>query len=708
MVKITANADYLDRLDNEEFNYQNILKYTIMGVDDPARDKVYHHVMASILELSDVVYMDLMMDKRSSFYFSLKKQTGRQMISGLSEAAKIVEDLSFQGEIDGILGDIPLSSEAEDKSSKYNITDVFNRLWLTDKYSDVEIALAESIFKNEYISWYDKCLLVTSITLSLFRCFDQRKISLLTAVSLGNENEIWQRAFFGLIISLYKYDQRLFLYPEIIEQIHQLKEMPGVAENMETVILQLIKSKDTEKISKKMQEEIIPEMMKFQPRIEDKLDLDDLVKDDFSEDKNPDWENFFEDSPELLDKLQKFSEWQLEGADVFMSAFAMLKFFPFFDNITNWLVPFYAYQKDLQKALSAENLKFKSADFLDGLQKATHMCNSDKYSFILNIPMMPDAQKDLISKFFGAEMEQIADLSAQHQLVDANAKSRVIFTQYIQDLYRFFKLNRNRADFEDIFEMELDLYNTTTYKILIEDKRVIRKIGEYCFEKGHYYKAEGIYLGLTEVGEVDNEVYEKLGFCNQKTENYEKAIEFYNKAELFDANREWTLKKLAFCHRKLGKHKEALKYYHQLEKMKPENLHIQVLIGNSYLDLKAYAKALKHYYKVEFLKPDDIKIMRPIAWCSFILGKFDDSRRYYEKLMLENPTHFDLMNFGHLELVDGNRSEAIDLYVKSIKHEQNNLRIFINGFKDDKKYLLRHGIKESDISILLDYIQYQG
>ncbi len=708
LVRVTGNADYQDRLDNEEFNYENILKYTIMGVDDPARDKVYQHVMTSLLELGDVVFMDLMIDKRSSFYYSLKKKVLQRPVLSQKEARQIVDDLSFQEEIDDVLGDIPLSASGEEQKLKYTITDVFNQLWLTDKYSEVEETLAKSIFTNEYISWYDKCLLVTSITLSLLRCFDSRKFNLLFDVSQAAEDEIWQRAFFGVVIGLYKYDQRLELYPEITERLYQLKEMPGIIENIEAVILQLIKSKETEKISRTMQEEIIPEMMKFKPRIEDKLDLEDLVADDFSEDKNPNWEKFFEDSPELMDKLQKFSEWQLEGADVFMSAFAMLKFFPFFDNMTNWLVPFYAYQKDLQKALASENQEIKGSDFLDGLQKATHMCNSDKYSFLLNIPMMPQAQKDMISKFFTSELEQISDISQQDQLVDASAKSRVIFTQYIQDLYRFFKLNRNRGDFEDVFDMELDLYNTSFYKILVDDVKVIRRVGEYCFEKEHYQKAESIYLGMIEVGEVDNEVYEKVGFCNQKMENYEKAIAFYNKAELFDTNREWTLKKLAFCHRKLGRNKEALKYYLQLEKMHPENTHILALTGNCYLDLKNYAKALKCYYKVEFLKPDNIRIMRPIAWCSFILGKFGESRRYYEKLMMENPTHFDLMNFGHLELVEGNRSAAINLYIQSLSKKENNLKMFLSGFQDDTAFLLQHGILEADISILLDYLQYQN
>jgi hypothetical protein len=46
-----------------------------------------------------------------------------------------------------------------------------------------------------------------------------------------------------------------------------------------------------------------------------KLDLQNLMKDPFAEDKNPDWENVFHDTPTLYNKLEEFSMLQLEGGD---------------------------------------------------------------------------------------------------------------------------------------------------------------------------------------------------------------------------------------------------------------------------------------------------------------------------------------------------------------------------------------------------------
>ena len=56
------------------------------------------------------------------------------------------------------------------------------------------------------------------------------------------------------------------------------------------------------------------------------------------EDKNPEWETFFKESPDVYNKLEEFTNLQMEGADVFLGAFAMLKQFDFFNEIRQ-LVP---------------------------------------------------------------------------------------------------------------------------------------------------------------------------------------------------------------------------------------------------------------------------------------------------------------------------------------------------------------------------------
>ncbi len=109
-----------------------------------------------------------------------------------------------------------------------------------------------------------------------------------------------------------------------------MNEDPGFKRNLERVIIQFIRSKETEKIQKKIKDEIIPEMIKISPNLKDKINLDSLMDDTNADDKNPEWEEIFKDSPGLMDKMEEFSELQMEGADVFIGSFSMLKLFPFF------------------------------------------------------------------------------------------------------------------------------------------------------------------------------------------------------------------------------------------------------------------------------------------------------------------------------------------------------------------------------------------
>ncbi len=168
-----------------------------------------------------------------------------------------------------------------------------------------------------------------------------------------------------------------------------------VGSHFEFIAIQLLKSKETEKISKRLQEEILTRNGQISTHVlRDKLDLDNILSDDFDEDKNPDWETVFEDAPELLDKLQEISKLQMEGSDVFMSTFARLKHFSFFSEIINWFRPFYKEDYALTNSLKDESQDIKIDAFLEGMEESFFMCNSDKYSFCLNIPHMPEYAKN--------------------------------------------------------------------------------------------------------------------------------------------------------------------------------------------------------------------------------------------------------------------------------------------------------------------------
>jgi tetratricopeptide (TPR) repeat protein len=130
------------------------------------------------------------------------------------------------------------------------------------------------------------------------------------------------------------------------------------------------------------------------------------------------------------------------------------------------------------------------------------------------------------------------------------------------------------------------------------------------------------------------------------------------------------------------------------------------LTAHCFLDLKEYEQALKYYFKVEYKDPGNIKILRPIAYCYFALGKFEDSGKYYERLSAGKLNAHDLINMGHLALCMGKKKDAIDLYRQSIASGELSKEKFAAIFAEDRNLLISLGTNPDDLPILLDYLLF--
>lgn len=710
LVLDSRRGEFISQYETLDETYESMLKYTIQGVTDPERDKIFQKLLVSTLELADVALQYAYMNESDQYVFQLKKKLEFESKVLKDEALIRIEALVQEEELANVLSD---SIEKDvDELEEYNrhnevILRIFNLIWLTDKFKDSDDSLLKIIWSEERFPWYERSIIISALTLSCIRCFDEKKIFQMIKFTRDKDQQINQRALVGLFLILFIYDKRLALYPRIINELEKIDDDIDLAKHFELIAIQLLKSKETEKITKKLQEEILPEMVKFQPVLRDKLDLDNILSEDFGEEKNPDWETVFEDAPDLLDKLQEISKLQMEGADVFMGTFARLKHFPFFSDIINWFRPFNKEDQALNQALMKESENMKIESFLEGMEDSFFMCNSDKYSFCLNIPQMPDIQKNMMLEMFNAELESIREIQKDDELLNKPSAINNIYSQYIHDLYRFYKIHPLRFEFVDIFNLQFDFYNSRAISKSLKKTNGLRNIGEFLFEKDQFEQALEVFLILNKEGDNNLEIFEKIGYCYQKTAKFERALEYYKKAELFDANRMWNLKKIALCYRYLKNYNESLKYYLEVEKLSPNDLYIQAYIGHSYLDLGNYEKALEHYFKVELMAENNKKVLRPIAWCCFVMGKFETAKKYLTNLIEENANKYDFMNLGHVDWCLGNREIAVKNYKLSINRSDNNLKSFMIGFEEDKKHLLKFGIKEIDMVLMMDYLKYQ-
>lgn len=693
-----------EKLSELETNYKFMLHYLFEGTADAERESVYRNLLRSLYELTDDVADELLKVESSNIFFE------RLRINALKTQVSVTD---FHDQIKEIAGALSLSElienpqEKEGRKKELAIkrervgSDMFNMLFISSRTNKKEYE-EYIVFLDSYdIPIREKCLFISAITLSVFHRFDSRKVQVLMHASTSEQIAVKARAIVGLIIVMQMYDVRWALYPELQQQLDTLSENQDFRKAIISIIIQLIRSRETEQISKKLTEEIIPEMMRFNSLAGRKLNMEELMSESDFSDKNPEWQKELEESG-LGKKLQEYSHLQMEGADVFHSTFSGLKNFPFFSDMSNWFLPFDPSYSELSglfpEGVQHNLLRAAVAD-------SGHMCDSDKYSFCLSLMQISSAQREMMMTRLGAESEEIKQLQKDAKDLNPTIDEEIISNQYIQNLYRFFKLNPYRSSFFDIFLLRLNFYEKQSIAPLISDIDSMRKIALYCFDKNHFKEALDVFNRILKTPHASDDIWQKIGYCKQMLEDLDGALEAYLQADLILPNNSWTIRRIAQLYRTLKKPAQSLEYYNKAAQLTPDNLNTELNIGHCYLELGEYDKALNSYFKVELLDSKNSKALRPIAWTAFLMKKFELSRQYYQQILAKKPNVHDYLNAGHVELCVGNMKEALDFY-KQAARKEDDFEQFLSLFESDKNNLIEFGVDKQLFPYLYDQIQY--
>lgn len=695
-----------EKLGELETNYKYMLHYQFEDIIDPQKDVIYNTILRTLYELTDDASDELLtIDSSNIFYERLRINTIRTVLT-LDEIQKQLKDISESWTLTDLLGagDTKNARKRELSVKRERIgSELFNYIFISHRATETQELEYNSFLHNQDIPVREKLLFVSALTLNLFHRFDSRKVCVLMDACRSDQEMVKQRAIVGLVIVLQMYDVRWQLYAECQFKLDALAEDDAFRSSVLAVVKQLIRSRETEEISRKLTEEIIPEMMKFNSLAGKKLNMQDLMGEtDFAE-KNPDWQKELENSG-LANKLQEYSSLQMEGADVFHSTFANLKNFPFFGELSNWFLPFDTQYSELQSL-------FSDKDGLNGLLQtavlnSNHMCNSDKYSFALSLLQIPASQRQMMAGRFGEEADQLKEIQKDAEALNPKINEEVISNQYIQDLYRFFKLYSYKSNFFDVFKLRLNFYDKKSIAPLISDHKSMLQIANYCFEKNFFSEAIGIYQKLIDNGSSESDLWQKKGYCKQMLNDLKGALNAFLQAELISPDNSWIIRRIAQVYKSLKDPQHALEYYQRAAQLSPNNLNIEMNIGHCYLDLGEYDKALNSYFKVEVLENKSHKAWRPIAWTAFLLRKFDLAQQYYLQILADKPNVHDYLNAGHVELCLDHKKLALDYYLKAA-YTTGDLNQFMSLFEEDTKELVVAGIDVSFFPILLDELRYK-
>ena len=689
-----------NRLEQAKVSYQYMLQYMRQGVNDPERQKLYRQLLAETRELAEQARISLLDEVSTHYYHALHKNK-RNMAAGygMSSWLKVLESFPDDMAVCQLMPDNKQSLDSALQRHEETAQYLFLTTWGNNGWTAEEEQEARMYLESELLPVNDLCLFTGAVLLSLMECFDPRKFSWLLDAATHANTQVSQRALVIIAIVLHIHPNRLWLYPELEARLSLLNEDGSFGKQLNRVYIQLLRSQETEKIDKKMREEIIPEMMKnvsimrnMKYGFEENMDEDD---------RNPDWEKAFEESG-LGDKIREMNELQLEGADVYMSTFAQLKSYPFFQNPHNWFYPF-----DMQHSGIIREFGLKPTGdnaILSLILQSGFFCNSDKYSLCFTMAHIPQAQRNMmLSQMTSQDLNELMDESKSSGLRQYAQRPDVISNQYIHDLYRFFKLSQRRHEFRDIFKEEIALHRIPALKDILRKPELLVTIADFHFRKEHPAEALGIYQEVIDMNYADADIFQKTGYCLQKEKRYKEAISAYRKADVLKPDHIWTIRHLATCYRQLRDFASALEYYRKVEAMQPENRNVTFFIGSCLAEQERYEEALQCFFKLDLMENDCIKAWRAIGWCSFVSGKSEQAMRYYEKVLALKPIATDYLNAGHVALRLGNMEKAAELYGKAAS-ESGNRETFLDMFDKDKETLIKLGIDENDIPLIRDLV----
>lgn len=679
--------------------YSYMLEYMRMGMPDPNREKLYNELVGKCFILNDRAALNNKESKATLYRQYLNRYAGSNDTAQLH--MRIAENHANYSVVHMIPS--PESKSVAKKLQQEHeqlLREIFYRIWTSSNWNSQTSDDIWGLLTDSEISINDRATFVSAITLGLLNCFEPQKIATLCRLSFSDEAEISTRALIGIVLILSVYEHRIAYFPELTFALQTLGDSDRIKQRMHNIQIQLLRCRETQKIDRKMRDEIIPAMLKNPHLGTGKLGMDIMSEID-EEEKNPEWKEWLEND-NIKDKLNEMAKWQMEGADVYMSTFSQLKRFPFFEEMCNWVRPF---DTDVPQIADLLPQNSNKKSLFGAICSSRFFCNSDKYSFCFTFEQVPVEQRNMMMQQLGEEKEIASEGPETLSKAQKDKDAEHIGNQYIQDLYRFFKLSRYKKQFIDPFTLSLNILENSHLAFMINDPDAIMHTFNYLIDKEYYSEAYNAGLLLEKESRTYNaDFYQKMGYSLQKEGKYREAAGYYTKADIISPDSLWTMKHIAQCYRLLGEYENALQYHNAALEVAPDNISLLLQTGECLAILKRYDEAFEHFFKVEYLAPESPQAWRAIAWCSFLNGKEEQARHYYAKLLAHKKAKFeDYINAGHTEWIAKKPQQAVELYKKAAELRGNTADV-TDIIKEDYNILIERGATEFELALLNDIL----
>ena len=676
-------------------HYRYMLRYFADGVSDPGRRDSYDDLRADLRTIVDRAYRCMMVRDTPTLYYNTLRTLG--LHPERSIAAIAAEMDVARGRVAASFDVSGVDAQADEARRQLRGLgkELFDRVWTT---FPLDKASAEAIDRmlgpDSGADHATRMQLIAAVGLGLLEFYDSARIATLAEVlDCTESDDEASAATTWLLIAMFRYRKRR--HPRGVRaRLAAASEHPLWPRRVREVYLELLRARDTERVVNRVRDEIMPDIIRLGKDIMDndsgKIGLPDITD---GVDINPEWEERMRESG-VFDRMKEFSELSAEGADIFMGAFSHLKNYPFFSDVAAWFTPFDDAQPAVSEALSGD-----MASFVELLCRMPMPCDNDKYSILFTVMATPAGQREMMARQLDQQRAAMESAGMNGAYQRAGARN------YVQNIYRFFKLFGRRNEFFDPFARKFFLGGIDVADSALRDADTLRAMAELLLRIEAWDDARAAYEMLESVAEPSAEIYQKKGYCHEQLRHYGEAAECYSYADLMDGTSAWTLRRLGACLRRSGQPERASEVLERLCRMQPDVESSALNLAYARIEAGHYADALRQLAAVEVMGAAPRKLNRPMAWSAFMSGDFETARRKYREVLDDAPDGSDYLNMGHLAWVEGRIADAITLYRRAMDASGLDLAGLEKAIRADMASIAPLGADPTELPLLLDALR---
>lgn len=686
-----ANNDHtedaaLDRLDAD---YSMMLRYFIDGINDPGRDQIIADIADRARAVADRLARRALMLEPPTLYYI----TARALSRRTSETIATVAD-QYLAEARRLAADIDSITDANrSRAAESMLRDLFNRLWVTHPLSGADTAAIQRFCAEARRP--AACSAVGGLLLGALEFFDPARLAVLLHIYMNaTDDHVAIRALTAFLLAAFRYRRRA-IPRSLANVLAAAKDVPTWKSDLKAITIELMRTRDTDKISEQMRTEVFPALSRLAPEINDKIDQGDFQMESLMEGGNPEWEEML-NREGLGEKLRQMSEIQAEGGDIYMSSFAKLKHFPFFNEVANWFLPFDPEYSDVAQSDSP------AGGIARSIQRMSLLCDNDKYSIMLSLSSMPYSARQAAQTAMDGENEQFSQMLSELAKADDKNIRRTIANNFVRDLYRFCNLFRRKVEFFNPFEHNVNLLQVSAVADDFDDLETLNVIAEFCIKHGFWSEAEHLLKRIDSLSEPSDRRAQKLGYCIDCQGRHLEAVSHYEEAEMLGGAGPWLLRRMARALRRAGKAARALDCYRRLLESEPDNITTIIEVAGAALEANQPAEAESLFYKAVYLDEQSLEARRGLAWAQFLNHKFAEADHSYAILLKQEPTAEDQLNAGHVARALGQTKRAIALYAAFAHANPDNPDALASALSTDRRWLIDAGIDTATDRLLIE------